>query len=273
MRPLPFPEPDRLVRVCEALDEQDTRADTLDLSEITLRQSREQGGEIFSGLAAAAETSVTLGNTTGEAPHYLSAARVTADFFAVSGLAPAMGRNFAPEEDSPNVSGVVLLSRDLWQRRSGGRPDVLGKSILLDGHRAGSSGSCRPDSGILTAPTSGFPWRRASTVADSLPLPLRRGAPAAGGDRRRCGRRDAPAVRQHQRRGARPDERQARVPVRCGTASSPTFGPSFSPSTARPCAPCCSRRPTSPVSCWPAPSSAKPRPRFAPRSAPRRGSW
>ncbi len=133
LRPLPFPEPDRLVRVYEALDEQHTRADTVDLSEITLRQWREDGGDTFSGLAAAAETSVTLSNTTGEAPRYLSAARVTADFFTVLGLAPAMGRNFTPEEDTPNGPGVVLLSHDLWQRQYGGRPDVLGQSILLDG--------------------------------------------------------------------------------------------------------------------------------------------
>ena len=133
LRPLPFPAPDRLVRVYEALDEQDTRANSVDLCEVTVQQWREHAGDVFSGLAAAADTSLTLGNTTGETPRYLPAARITADFFPVLGLAPALGRNFTPEEDRPNGPPVVLISHDLWQRQFAGRPDVLGQTIPLDG--------------------------------------------------------------------------------------------------------------------------------------------
>ena len=133
LRPLPFPEPDRLVRLYEAYDQPDLRANTLTLSEITLQQWREHSSGLFTGFAAATGTSLTLGNTTGGAPRYLPAARVTADFFSVLGLAPALGRNFTAEEDKPNGPRVVLLSHDLWQRQFGGRPDVLGQSIPLDG--------------------------------------------------------------------------------------------------------------------------------------------
>ncbi len=133
LRPLPFLEPDRLVRVYEAFDHTDTRANTISLSETTLRQWREHGGGIFRGLAAATGTSLTLGHATGEAPRYLPAARVTADFFDVLGLAPVLGRNFTAAEDRPNAARTVLIGYDLWQRQFGGRPDVLGQVLQLDG--------------------------------------------------------------------------------------------------------------------------------------------
>src|SRR5688572_6985368 len=61
LRPLPFPDADRLVRVYEGFDEPDTRANTLNLAELTLRDWREHGGEIFSSFAAATGASITLG--------------------------------------------------------------------------------------------------------------------------------------------------------------------------------------------------------------------
>jgi putative ABC transport system permease protein len=133
LRPLPFPGPDRLVRLYEAFDQPDTRANTLNLSELTVRQWREQGGDLFTGFGAATGTSLTLGAATGEAPRYLPAARVTADFFTVLGLAPVLGRNFTAEEDKPNAARTVILGYDLWQRQFNGRADVLGQVILLDG--------------------------------------------------------------------------------------------------------------------------------------------
>jgi len=133
LRPLPFPEPDRLIRVYEAYDQADTRANTLNLSETTLRQWRENGRAIFSGLGAATGASLTLTDASGEAPRALPAARVTADFFTVLGLAPALGRNFAADEDKPNAARVVLISHDLWQRQFAGRADALGHTLTLDG--------------------------------------------------------------------------------------------------------------------------------------------
>lgn len=133
LRPLPFPEPDRLVRLYEAFDEPDTRANTLNLSEITVQQWREHGGDIFTGVGAATGASVTLGNHTGEAPRYLPAARITHDFFTVLGLSPALGRNFTADEDKPNAPRTVLISHDLWQRQFAGNPVILGEVILLDG--------------------------------------------------------------------------------------------------------------------------------------------
>jgi predicted permease len=133
LRPLPFPASDRLVRLYEAFDEADTRANTLNLSEITLQQWREHGADVFAGFGAATGTSLTLGQTTGEAPRYLPAARVTAGFFTVLGLAPVLGRNFTAEEDRPNAARTVIIGHDLWQRQFGGRADALGQVLQLDG--------------------------------------------------------------------------------------------------------------------------------------------
>ena len=62
LRPLPFPHADRLVRLFEAFDDSDTRANTLNLSEMTLRQWREHGGDIFSDMAGATGSAATLGH-------------------------------------------------------------------------------------------------------------------------------------------------------------------------------------------------------------------
>src|SRR5436190_15384740 len=66
LRPLPFPHAERLVRLYEAEPESGARGSTMSLSEQTLRQWREFGGEIFEGIAAATETNVVLGSANGQ---------------------------------------------------------------------------------------------------------------------------------------------------------------------------------------------------------------
>ncbi len=65
LRPLPFPQADRLVRLFEAFDDTDTRANTLNLSEMTIRQWREHGTEVFADFAAATGSAATLGHGDG----------------------------------------------------------------------------------------------------------------------------------------------------------------------------------------------------------------
>lgn len=132
LRPLPFPEPDRLVRLYEAYDEPDSRANTLNLSELTLQQWREHGHDTFVDVAGATGTALTLGHTQGTPARTFNAARVTANFFTTLGLLPALGRNFTAAEDRPHAARVVIVSYDFWQRELGGTPDALGRSIILD---------------------------------------------------------------------------------------------------------------------------------------------
>jgi hypothetical protein len=56
---------------------------------------------------------------------------VTPNFFDVLGVRPVMGRSFAPEDDRIGVN-VVVISQALWQRRYGGSPDIVGRTILMN---------------------------------------------------------------------------------------------------------------------------------------------
>ena len=67
----------------------------------------------------------------GEAER-VSARLVSADFFSVLGVKPALGRTFAPGEDEPGAGTVVVISADLWQRKFGAAQDVVGKGLTLD---------------------------------------------------------------------------------------------------------------------------------------------
>ncbi len=68
-----------------------------------------------------------------ETPENVDAARVGADYFAMLGVRPALGRTFLPEEDAPGRGEVVILSDALWRRRFGADPAVVGREVRLDG--------------------------------------------------------------------------------------------------------------------------------------------
>jgi putative ABC transport system permease protein len=66
-------------------------------------------------------------------PQLLRGAKVSYSMFSVLGVTPAVGRNFAAEDDRPNADHAVLLSDDLWRRQFNADPNVIGKTINLDG--------------------------------------------------------------------------------------------------------------------------------------------
>src|SRR5258705_8373702 len=68
---------------------------------------------------------------TGE-PERVNARLISADYFTVLGVKPALGRTFTAGEDEPGSGPVVLISADLWQRKFGSSPDALGKGITLN---------------------------------------------------------------------------------------------------------------------------------------------
>src|SRR5438132_679493 len=72
-------------------------------------------------------------NLTGDGePEKVNAYRVTASFFSVLGVEPALGRALAPEDDGPEANKVAVISYPLWQARYGGEPGIVGRDILLD---------------------------------------------------------------------------------------------------------------------------------------------
>ena len=87
----------------------------------------------FEGMAAMSYWNPTVSTSTGE-PEEIDGSFVSEDFFKVLGVAPLLGRTFNAEEDRPNQNNVVIISHGLWQRRFGGDPAVIGKTISLNGY-------------------------------------------------------------------------------------------------------------------------------------------
>jgi len=86
---------------------------------------------VFEGIAGYNRTNFTL--TGSGAPERVSATRVTANFFAVLGVPPQLGRSLAPEEEDSPANPVALVTHGFWQRRLGGRSDALGAKVNLNG--------------------------------------------------------------------------------------------------------------------------------------------
>jgi putative ABC transport system permease protein len=126
LKPLPFPEPDRIVRVWEAPRPGVTNStSTLDFLDW------ERMADTFDALAAERAISVAL---TGEGePARLAGKAVTSDYFRVFGANAVLGRTFRPEEDDPGASPVLVLSHAAWQNDFGGDPEILGRRPVLDG--------------------------------------------------------------------------------------------------------------------------------------------
>ena len=127
LRPLPYPEPDRIVRVYETAPR---TGDTRSIAMPTLLDWR-PGLRSLSGLAAFSPW--TFDVSGAGRPEQLAGAAVSQDFFQVMGIEPALGRAFLPGEQQPGGGRVVVLSHGLWRRRFAGDRGILGGTIRLDG--------------------------------------------------------------------------------------------------------------------------------------------
>ena len=79
----------------------------------------------------------------GGEPIVVRAARVTGDFFNVLGVDPLAGRLLRVDDDRSGAENVLVLSRALWNARFGGRPDVIGHRVIVDGEPFSIVGSCQ----------------------------------------------------------------------------------------------------------------------------------
>jgi len=128
LKPLPYPQPDRLVLLYASNPQAGYPRFSSSPPDFDdwRRQSR-----VFDGLAAMRMSSMNL---TGRAePEVLDTGRVSADFFSLLRLRPFLGRVFRPDEDTDAGRHVAFLSHGFWQRRFGGDPKVIGQSLSLDG--------------------------------------------------------------------------------------------------------------------------------------------
>src|SRR5262245_25180879 len=128
LRPLSYPEPEKLVRVWGSFPERGLDRANVSWPRYSAWRDQQQ---CFSQFAAQSFTGMTL---TGRGdPENLQGIRVTSDFLPTLGVEPLLGRTFTADDDRPGGPNVVLLSHTLWQKRFGGDRNILGQSIVLSG--------------------------------------------------------------------------------------------------------------------------------------------
>lgn len=125
LNPLPFPQSDQLVTIDQSKPNFDMGAvpypNFLDL---------QKENQTFTAMAIHRGFGFSLVGA-GE-PERVAGRLVSAEMFSVLEVKPVLGRWFTPEEDRPGANAVVIISGNLWQRKFGGAPDVVGRGITLD---------------------------------------------------------------------------------------------------------------------------------------------
>ena len=124
IRPLPYPESHRLVKLLESVP-----GYQMELSPANFRDWKLMSTS-FDGFGA--YTSASMNFVGDGLPERVEGSRVTGDLLPLLRVQPLMGRHFLPEEDVEGAPPAVMLSYGLWQRRFGGDSAIVGKSIRLD---------------------------------------------------------------------------------------------------------------------------------------------
>src|SRR5262245_38328679 len=127
LRPLPYPDADRLVFLWSEAPAQNFRERASAYANVA--DWREQN-KSFENIAASDPTVVTL--TGGAEPEQVMSIRASANLFPLLGVAPMLGRTFTADE-AQQKARVVVLSHGLWRRRFGASPGILGQTLEIDG--------------------------------------------------------------------------------------------------------------------------------------------
>ena len=127
LRPLPYPDPDRILQISISYKGQ------LDFSDFTASEFDfwKQHSKPFSYLVARTGQGFNL--TGGSESLRLRALRVSSSYFNVLGVQPAIGRSFSADEDSVTGPNVAILSYGLWKSQFGGNPQLIAKTVSLNG--------------------------------------------------------------------------------------------------------------------------------------------
>ena len=128
LRPLPYPDADRIMEI--SIDLSGAKAPFASLSAPEY-MDLSQGTRSFAGVGSFTPRSRTLGGDGN--PERVPGASATASLLTVLGARPVLGRLYTPEEDAPGAALVMLISHDLWRRRYGGDPSIVGKPVMVDG--------------------------------------------------------------------------------------------------------------------------------------------
>ena len=137
LTPLPYGQPERVVAVWSAWK---------GFEQTWLSYDEWEGWKArvtaFSDIGLYSETSATI---DGDSPERVRGANIHANVFPVLGVSPTQGRNFSADEDRVGGARVAILSHELWERRYGGDPSVVGKSIQVSGNATTVIGVMPPE--------------------------------------------------------------------------------------------------------------------------------
>ncbi len=129
LRPLPFPNSERLINLTEV----DPASATLDSIEMSFTKFSAIQNQNHSFESVAAYYPHTISLVSEREPEAVPAASVSLEFFRTLGTGPALGRSFLQEEDQPGGRDVAVISDGFWHSHFGGDPRLIGRTLTLDG--------------------------------------------------------------------------------------------------------------------------------------------
>jgi len=126
LRPLPFPDSERIMSVHRHFPNGDGRSVSIPKF-VAWREVK-----AFESMAAYDFGGITLNLGNGDRPDPVTAVHVTSGFFDVFGVKPILGRTFTGAEDSPNTGRFAVLTYDLWKNRLGGDREIVGRTLTMN---------------------------------------------------------------------------------------------------------------------------------------------
>ena len=154
LKPLPFPEPDRIVQILLSSPQGSAPAASVPKYNIWRRQT-----QALEDVTAYDTGGPGINITGGDRPEQLRGIHISHEFFRLFGAQMALGRAFTREEDLPGGGRLVVLSHGLWQRRFGADSNVIGKPISLGGEPHVIIGVLSPDFNWDGAPDLLLPFQ------------------------------------------------------------------------------------------------------------------
>jgi putative ABC transport system permease protein len=129
LKPLPFADPARLVRLYEISGDGKFPFNN---NAAGIYSEWKKLNQSFTDIAIYGYAGYNLSDSGGQLPESVRAATFSADLLPTLGIQPALGRNFTAADDQPSANPTVILSWGLWKRRFGGDPGILNRTIFLD---------------------------------------------------------------------------------------------------------------------------------------------
>ncbi|MFN2507500.1 MAG: ABC transporter permease [Chthoniobacterales bacterium] len=130
LRPLPFKDTDRLLKISLVHQQLGPRGSTLSPSDFLDFKAHNQGS-----LELATVSTSLFNYSGGETPEQVLGAWTSAGFISTLGVPPLLGRGFLPHEDKPDAERVVMLSEGFWRNRFNADPQIIGRQITLSGRQ------------------------------------------------------------------------------------------------------------------------------------------